>query len=348
MRLSHCACCLLQTPKYGLIYHASLVGQTAPKNKGKIRYLIVFERSINSELVLIIKCKCSRVLAAKCSLAIRVDALSDEKVCPIHSTHESSTAQFTIVFFSKSVPSTIGQDSRVAVEQRVRMLEGGVAHQLTGSSKGNDAVCLSIVVGNVVDDVVRLCISGKSGQQSYSNAGAPLAATYNASADSTLIADKQKKEKKEVCSAPLCCFHVVFNWIFIEYIEKEETQTRRRWIDRRRHHRRWRETKIQKSALFSTLIQSYYFIYTPILILISFLLRLKKKRNQRRAKMAARRKRKRRRKNNKFFQALFFEWKSYFFFVDILEERKTRIVMWKILLLYMRFCTHTTFKTTKP
>merc|ERR1712000_321185 len=84
-------------------------------------------------------------------LAIRVDALSDEK----------------------SVPSTIGQDSRVAVEQRVRMLEGGVAHQLTGSSKG------------------------KSGQQSYSNAGAPLAATYNASADSTLVADKQKKEKKK-------------------------------------------------------------------------------------------------------------------------------------------------------
>lgn len=44
------------TPKYGLIYHASLIGQATPKNKGKI----------------------SRVLAAKCSLAIRVDALADE------------------------------------------------------------------------------------------------------------------------------------------------------------------------------------------------------------------------------------------------------------------------------
>mmetsp|Transcript_4271 Transcript_4271/g.6555 ORF Transcript_4271/g.6555 Transcript_4271/m.6555 type:complete len:499 (-) Transcript_4271:185-1681(-) len=44
------------TPKYGLIYHASLIGQAAPKNKGKI----------------------SRVLAAKSALAIRVDALSDE------------------------------------------------------------------------------------------------------------------------------------------------------------------------------------------------------------------------------------------------------------------------------
>lgn len=46
---------LLQTPKYGLIYHASLIGQAPPKYKGKI----------------------SRVLAAKCALSIRVDALGD-------------------------------------------------------------------------------------------------------------------------------------------------------------------------------------------------------------------------------------------------------------------------------
>ncbi|KAK9839891.1 hypothetical protein WJX74_003108 [Apatococcus lobatus] len=44
-----------ETPKYGLIYHASLIGQSAPKFKGKI----------------------SRVLAAKSALAIRVDALGD-------------------------------------------------------------------------------------------------------------------------------------------------------------------------------------------------------------------------------------------------------------------------------
>lgn len=44
------------TPKYGLIYHASLVGQSGAKNKGKM----------------------SRMLAAKAALAIRVDALSDD------------------------------------------------------------------------------------------------------------------------------------------------------------------------------------------------------------------------------------------------------------------------------
>jgi len=45
------------TPKYGILYHASLVGQATPKNKGKI----------------------SRVLANKCVLSARVDALGDEK-----------------------------------------------------------------------------------------------------------------------------------------------------------------------------------------------------------------------------------------------------------------------------
>jgi len=43
------------TPKYGLIYHASLVGQAKPQHKGKI----------------------SRILAAKTALSIRMDALGE-------------------------------------------------------------------------------------------------------------------------------------------------------------------------------------------------------------------------------------------------------------------------------
>eukprot|EP00002_Diphylleia_rotans_P039153 TRINITY_DN900_c0_g1_i2.p1 TRINITY_DN900_c0_g1~~TRINITY_DN900_c0_g1_i2.p1 ORF type:complete len:567 (-),score=190.71 TRINITY_DN900_c0_g1_i2:361-2061(-) len=46
------------TPKYGLIYHASLIGQAPSKHKGKI----------------------SRVLAAKAALSIRVDALGDKDI----------------------------------------------------------------------------------------------------------------------------------------------------------------------------------------------------------------------------------------------------------------------------
>ncbi|KAL4560801.1 hypothetical protein LXL04_032955 [Taraxacum kok-saghyz] len=45
------------TPKYGLIYHASLIGQAAPKHKGKI----------------------SRSLASKTALAIRYDALGENQ-----------------------------------------------------------------------------------------------------------------------------------------------------------------------------------------------------------------------------------------------------------------------------
>merc|ERR1719310_2641311 len=66
------------TPKYGLIYHASLVGQAQPKHKGKV----------------------SRVLAAKCALSVRVDALGDTS------------------------GATIGYDARLQVEERMRQLEG--------------------------------------------------------------------------------------------------------------------------------------------------------------------------------------------------------------------------------
>merc|ERR1712151_426894 len=70
------------TPKYGLIYHASLIGQAAPKDKGKI----------------------SRVLAAKASLATRVDALTDETI--------------------DNVDTTVGYEGRARVEARLRQLEG--------------------------------------------------------------------------------------------------------------------------------------------------------------------------------------------------------------------------------
>jgi len=66
------------TPKYGLIYHASLIGQASQKNKGKM----------------------SRVLANKCALSIRVDALGDKDT------------------------EMIGPSNRVTVENRLALLEG--------------------------------------------------------------------------------------------------------------------------------------------------------------------------------------------------------------------------------
>jgi len=71
------------TPKYGLIYHASLIGQAPQKLKGKM----------------------ARMVATKTALSIRVDALSDAD------TKSSSGA------------STIGIDNRVKLESRLRALE---------------------------------------------------------------------------------------------------------------------------------------------------------------------------------------------------------------------------------
>jgi len=77
------------TPKYGLIYHASLVGQSAAKYKGKV----------------------SRMLAAKASLAIRVDALGED------------------------VNNEMGIESRVFVEKRLHQLEQGVIKKISGTGK---------------------------------------------------------------------------------------------------------------------------------------------------------------------------------------------------------------------
>ncbi|KXL49447.1 hypothetical protein M433DRAFT_7741 [Acidomyces richmondensis BFW] len=80
------------TPKYGLIYHASLIGQATGKNKGKI----------------------ARMLATKTTLGLRVDALSDwgqagegEKDEP---TEEEKAA--------------VGIQGRAMVERRLRAMEG--------------------------------------------------------------------------------------------------------------------------------------------------------------------------------------------------------------------------------
>ncbi|KAL4809975.1 hypothetical protein BDV18DRAFT_130011 [Aspergillus unguis] len=73
------------TPKYGLIYHASLIGQATGKNKGKM----------------------ARVLAAKASLGLRVDALAewDDDV-----TEEDKAA--------------LGTEARYNLEKKLAALEG--------------------------------------------------------------------------------------------------------------------------------------------------------------------------------------------------------------------------------
>jgi len=125
-----------ETPKYGLIYHASLVGQTAPKNKGKI----------------------SRVLAAKAALAIRVDALGEGEV-----------------------NTTIGVDSRAKVELRMKNLEGGQTHRISGTGKTKAA-------------------TEKYDSKKDANNLPRQSTNYNTSADSTIgvpVENGEKKKKKQ-------------------------------------------------------------------------------------------------------------------------------------------------------
>ncbi|CAH3186356.1 unnamed protein product [Porites evermanni] len=82
------------TPKYGLIFHASLVGQSAPKHKGKI----------------------SRMLAAKTSLAARVDALGED------------------------ADTAMGIENRAKLEMRLKSLEENQLRRISGTGKAKARV----------------------------------------------------------------------------------------------------------------------------------------------------------------------------------------------------------------
>ncbi|KAF9523465.1 hypothetical protein CPB83DRAFT_862853 [Crepidotus variabilis] len=86
------------TPKYGLIYHASLIGQAPPKLKGKM----------------------ARMVATKAALSIRVDALTDADGK------------------SEPAAPSIGIDNRAKLESRLRALEhqmeGGTVRRFTDNT----------------------------------------------------------------------------------------------------------------------------------------------------------------------------------------------------------------------
>lgn len=80
------------TPKYGLIYHASLIGQATGKNKGKI----------------------ARMLATKAALGLRVDALADW----------SAEGEGKGDMATEEEKSALGVEGRLKIERRLAGLEG--------------------------------------------------------------------------------------------------------------------------------------------------------------------------------------------------------------------------------
>ncbi|KAI3341463.1 Nop domain-containing protein [Ustulina deusta] len=81
------------TPKYGLIYHSSLVGQATGRNKGKI----------------------ARMLAAKAALCLRVDALSDLSIEGLDGTS---------IAIDDDERADMGIRLRANLEDKLRRLEG--------------------------------------------------------------------------------------------------------------------------------------------------------------------------------------------------------------------------------
>ena len=127
------------TPKYGLIYHASLIGQAAPKFKGKI----------------------SRVLAAKASLAIRVDALGDGD------------------------DAAVGMEGRSKVEARLRMLEG------RGDASNGGAKSGKTEHKKYNND------SKSASSTGYSDAADSVMSSKKRSRDDSSDNDEKKKKKKK-------------------------------------------------------------------------------------------------------------------------------------------------------
>jgi len=124
------------TPKYGLLYHASLVGQASGRNKGKI----------------------ARVLAAKAAVALRYDALSEER----------------------DDSGDIGLDVRGKVESRLSAIEG---RDLRTTSK-------------ITRDAKKVEITEARAYNADADAVAPVAAVEE-KADSDDESDEEEEEKKE-------------------------------------------------------------------------------------------------------------------------------------------------------
>ena len=111
------------TPKYGLIYHAQLVGQTTTALKGKV----------------------SRMLAAKASLACRVDAFSEDTTSSIEigkylNRFRQEQVCLILFFLYNTIEiivtySILGMEQRLKVEARINQLEGGNRYRVSGTGK---------------------------------------------------------------------------------------------------------------------------------------------------------------------------------------------------------------------
>merc|ERR1712241_567789 len=107
------------TPKYGLIYHAQLVGQASSKLKGKV----------------------SRMLAAKAAIATRVDALGEETNTDLGIEHRAKVETRIRQLEGGQVSQISGSAKKSAkfdkFEAKGEVLEYKAAADVTGKRKGS-------------------------------------------------------------------------------------------------------------------------------------------------------------------------------------------------------------------
>lgn len=119
------------TPKYGILYNSSLVGQASQKMKGKI----------------------ARMLAAKTALGLRIDAI--EPIMKDEAEEDSAAAPATEQ--DEEEKGLFGITQRTRLENRLRMLDGkpllpkGVAVGPDGQIKGPNAFAVSDARGYNTD-----------------------------------------------------------------------------------------------------------------------------------------------------------------------------------------------------
>merc|ERR1712025_775505 len=140
------------TPKYGLIYHAQLVGQASSKLKGKV----------------------SRMLAAKASIATRVDALGEE------------------------TNPDLGIEHRTKVEMRIRQLEGGVVTKISGTAKQSAKFDKHEATGEVLEYKAAADVtSGKRKGSADSDDEEEKPAVKKVKVEEVEVKSEKKKKKKK-------------------------------------------------------------------------------------------------------------------------------------------------------
>ncbi|KAK2532114.1 Nop58 [Columba livia] len=162
------------TPKFGLIYHASLVGQSNPKNKGKI----------------------SRMLAAKTALTIRYDALGEDTNAEMGAENRLKVETRLRLLEERGIRRISGTGKALAKADKYQNKRSSVLSQ-----KSND-------VDDVVDDsTAPEKVQLKSWRSSAEKAKVKLplipcvyseVKIFDPSGDSTLPAVSKKRKIQEV------------------------------------------------------------------------------------------------------------------------------------------------------